>query len=343
MAVYYNDNDSQCCAVLRQQIAAGALPKGVIDERDIRDVEVFALRDYTHHHLFAGIGGFPLGLAWAGVPTSIRLLSGGFPCQDISNSGRRAGIAGERSGLWREMVRLVRGLRPDYVLVENVAALLGRGMGTVLGNLAESGYDAEWCVLHASDVGAPHQRARIFLVAYPARGATAPSPGRTGWCRASAPLARETLVQSQDWQIGTERAGAGRAGLCPAADLDRWQAKETENGQVAGQRRDDAPGSGWAEHPRGWNLWWAAQSGLGRGPHGLPSWLDSACWPTRPGEPQHAWEPPRLVSGPVSQRSTRLRMLGNSIVPQLVVAIGRGLLLHSEQRSRYVLSGLFAI
>jgi hypothetical protein len=121
-------------------------------------------------------------------------------------------------------------------------------------------------------------------------------------------------------------------------------------GRRRGRRRDrwlgtgetTHQGDGWAEYPHGWNLWWAAQSGLGRGPHGLPSWLDSTCWPTRPGEPQHAWEPPRLVSGQVPQRSTRLRMLGNSIVPQLVAAIGRGLLLHSEQRSRYVLSSLFA-
>ena len=98
---------------------------------------------------------------------SVDVVCGGFPCQDISQAGKRAGLDGERSGLWREYARLIRELRPRYVIVENVAALLSRGMGQVLGDLAEGGYDAEWHCIPASSIGAPHIRDRVWLVAYP--------------------------------------------------------------------------------------------------------------------------------------------------------------------------------
>lgn len=92
-------------------------------------------------------------------------IAGGFPCQDVSIAGKGAGLEGERSGLWWEMLRTVRLVRPRYVLVENVAALRFRGMGEVLGSLAESGYDAEWNSLRAEQFGAPHRRERVFIVA----------------------------------------------------------------------------------------------------------------------------------------------------------------------------------
>lgn len=98
----------------------------------------------------------------------VDVLVGGFPCQDISNAGLRAGIDGERSGLWREFHRLIGDLRPRYVVVENVSALLVRGIGRVLGDLASIGYDAEWDRIPASAVGAAHERERIWIVAYPA-------------------------------------------------------------------------------------------------------------------------------------------------------------------------------
>lgn len=156
----------------------------------------------THGSLFAGIGGFDLGFERAGIetvwqveidsycrrvlerrfPAALRyddirtcgkhnlapvdIISGGFPCQDISNAGKRAGIDGERSGLWSEYARIIRELRPRYVVVENVAALLGRGMERVLGDLAACGYDAEWDCLSARDFGAPHLRERMWIVAY---------------------------------------------------------------------------------------------------------------------------------------------------------------------------------
>jgi len=92
------------------------------------------------------------------------VICGGFPCQDLSDAGQRAG---ERSGLYRELVRAIRVVRPFYAIVENVAALLGRGLGTVLGDLAESGVDAEWDCVPACAVGAPHERDRIWIVAHP--------------------------------------------------------------------------------------------------------------------------------------------------------------------------------
>lgn len=153
--------------------------------------------------LFSGIGGFSLGLErtggfetvafceidpfcrrvlakhWPNVPIhedvkklegsdvgSIDAICGGFPCQDISASGKGAGLAGERSGLWRECLRLVCELRPRYVFVENVGALAFRGLGDVLGDLARVGYDAEWYCIPASALGAPHRRERLWIVAY---------------------------------------------------------------------------------------------------------------------------------------------------------------------------------
>lgn len=97
----------------------------------------------------------------------VNVICGGFPCQDISLAGDGAGIAGERSGLWRPMVHTIRVVRPDYAVVENVAALLHRGMGEVLGDLADIRYDAQWDCVSACAVGAPHVRQRVFLVAHP--------------------------------------------------------------------------------------------------------------------------------------------------------------------------------
>ena len=150
---------------------------------------------------FAGIGGIDLGLERAGHecvgqceidPYAIKVLekhwpdvprfgditkvvadelpeadlwAGGFPCQDISVAGKGKGLDGERSGLFFDFMRLVREVRPKFLLMENVAALVVRGLDRVLGTLAESGYDAEWSCVPACAMGAPHSRDRLFLIA----------------------------------------------------------------------------------------------------------------------------------------------------------------------------------
>ena len=103
------------------------------------------------------------GRPWRGI---VDVVSGGFPCQDISVAGKGAGITGERSGMWRHMARIVGEVRPRYVFVENSPALITRGLGVVLGDLAALGYDCKWTVLGAADVGAPHRRDRFWLVAH---------------------------------------------------------------------------------------------------------------------------------------------------------------------------------
>ena len=156
----------------------------------------------TMGSLFAGIGGFDLAAEWAGHrtiwtseidPYCVALLAerfpeakqlgditsidwstverpdivaGGFPCQDISYAGKGAGLAGERSGLWYEYARAIRELGPKYVIVENVRALFTRGFDAVLGTLADLGYDAEWSMYGAADVGAPHKRQRVWILGH---------------------------------------------------------------------------------------------------------------------------------------------------------------------------------
>ena len=102
------------------------------------------------------------GRPWRG---RVDVVSGGFPCQDISVAGKGAGIDGERSGLWGEMARIIGEVRPRFAFVENSPALVTRGLGRVLGDLAALGYNCRWTVLGAADVGAPHKRDRFWLVA----------------------------------------------------------------------------------------------------------------------------------------------------------------------------------
>lgn len=133
---------------------------------------------------------------------AVDVICGGFPCQDISRAGLGAGISGERSGLWGEFARLIGELRPCFAILENVAALLDDGMGTVLGDLAELGYDAEWQVISACSMGAPHMRQRVFAVAYP--------NGEHGWegLRHTPSRAVGSLQEIHDLESARARQGA---------------------------------------------------------------------------------------------------------------------------------------
>lgn len=103
------------------------------------------------------------GRPWRG---KVDCVAGGFPCQDISNAGKRRGISGERSGLWSEYLRIVREVCPRWVFIENVSALRTRGLDVVLEGLASLGFDAEWGCFTAAEAGAPHRRQRLFLLAH---------------------------------------------------------------------------------------------------------------------------------------------------------------------------------
>lgn len=154
----------------------------------------------THGSLFSGIGGFELGAEMAGIDTLwnceiekfqgeilktkfphaerhtditkttglryVDIISGGFPCQDISVAGKREGIKGKRSGLWSEMYRIIREVRPKYVVVENSPALVISGLEQVLCDLSQIGYNAEWQCISNYAFGYPHKRERLYLIAY---------------------------------------------------------------------------------------------------------------------------------------------------------------------------------
>jgi DNA (cytosine-5)-methyltransferase 1 len=168
----------------------------------------------------------------------IDIICGGFPCQDISVAGKGAGIGGERSGLWSQFARIVGEVRPRYVIVENVAALLGRGLSVVLGNLATLGYDAEWHCIPASAVGAPHQRDRVWIMANAqhselrdkprrgngASGASASEPRYDGSQGGVADADEPRLAQRQEHQL---------LGQCETLVGSDWWLVEPDVGRVA--------------------------------------------------------------------------------------------------------------
>ncbi|WP_409563117.1 DNA cytosine methyltransferase [Hyphomicrobium sp. MC8b] len=132
-------------------------------------------------------------------------ICGGFPCQDISTAGSKIGLSGERSGLWREYARLIGELRPDVVFVENVSAMLERGAGAVLGDLASLGYDAEWHCIPASAAGSFQPRDRLWIVAYPHDEGQSVSPFHGGEARRMQALCR--LLGDHEWPPFPDNSG----------------------------------------------------------------------------------------------------------------------------------------
>ena len=181
----------------------------------------------------------------------IDVITGGFPCQDLSSAGRRAGLGdGTRSGLYAEVLRLACDIRPRFIILENVAGLLsgpseqpGQWFGRVLGDLACIGYDAEWENIPASAVGAPHRRERVWIVAYPAKVDDAELkglhcsgqdrlPGDDGSILADPDNLHEQGQQS----CGTDPQGWARSVLRPLGSRsygNRWWEVEPDVGRVA--------------------------------------------------------------------------------------------------------------
>jgi DNA (cytosine-5)-methyltransferase 1 len=152
------------------------------------------------------------GHPWRG---KVDVISGGFPCQDISSAGKGAGITGSRSGLWGEMARIISEVRPRFVFVENSPVLTSRGLGTVLGDLAKMEYDAKWGVLGACDAGAPHKRDRIWILADAGEHGDVADSDRSG--------SHEDRSASELRASGAEQSSA-----------NPWSSNEGEGGEVAG-------------------------------------------------------------------------------------------------------------
>jgi len=214
------ENDPWCCYALERMFPEAKLFK------DVHDVSATALRQFG----------------------PIDIISGGFPCQNLSTAGRGEGIEGSRSGLWREMFRIIRQVRPAWLVIENVPAIKVRGVDRVLAPLERIGYTCWPLVVGAEHVGATHRRHRVWIV---------------GRCLADAPSGRHGAD-------GAALGDAGHADQCGEsladAESDGYQGTEPTNGPSSNLRRRLA---------------------------------EPCCWPSRPGEPQHAWEAPRLVERPV--------------------------------------------
>lgn len=142
--VGYVESNEYCQKVIRQRINDGIFDEGPIFD----DIETFNSQGYAK--------------SYQGM---VDLISGGFPCQDISVAGAGQGIFGSQSSLWFDMAATVSNIRPRYVFIENSPALLVRGFGSVINNLSEMGYNAAWCIVSAADLGAPHLRKRLWILA----------------------------------------------------------------------------------------------------------------------------------------------------------------------------------
>jgi DNA (cytosine-5)-methyltransferase 1 len=231
---------------------------------------------------------------------AVDVITGGFPCQDLSVAGKQAGLGeGARSGLWSEIVRLIGELRPRYVIVENVANLLsgpsqkrGGWFGRVLGDLAEVGYDAEWHGISAANIGARHIRDRVWILAYP----MCVGQFHSGSSQAAACHIERDFEASQRSRGAVTGPVVSGSQVFPHAKCvgqpKSWRPKEqmrpaTEGDWKAGRFVDD---SGWGVEPD-----------VGRVAHGVPDGMD------------------------------RLAGLGNAVVPQIPELIGRAILQAEKQ------------
>lgn len=162
---YYNEHDPKAAAWLRELIAQGLIPAGIVDERSITEIEPHELSEYTQCHFFAGIGGWSLALELAGWPATRPVWTGSCPCQPFSSAGKQLAQADERH-LWPAFFNLIRECRPERVFGEQVASAIGKGwLDGVSADLESEDYACGATVLGAHSVGAPHLRQRLYWVA----------------------------------------------------------------------------------------------------------------------------------------------------------------------------------
>lgn len=261
---------------------------------------------------------------WMGEPRpAVDVVCGGFPCQPVSLAGRGLAQADER-WLWPAAHAVIRDLRPRFAVLENVPGLLGRGLGHVLGDLAEIGYDAEWDCVPASAVGAPHRRDRVFILAYPQRDGVRdepkPEPGGGGTAVAVADGTTGSVANTNsiEYEVGTRTQRRSTAPLvlanadCPA-ELQAGNAVSDDGStsvlgggptEPGGRGRDVADSDGQRQLQPGRSLGqeWRRPS-------------DSGWWATEPTVDRVAYGVPARVD--------RLRALGNAVVPQVAEHIGR--------------------
>lgn len=227
------------------------------------------------------------------IAEGVDVISAGFPCQDISFAGEGAGLAGSRSGLVWNLLRTIRLVRPRYAVLENVAALLSRGLDQICGHMATVGYDTEWHCIPASAAGAPHQRDRIWIIATDAggqqhEGGSAPFSGAIAE-ELSRSFAHATAMHGPEI-VGSQSDG-NLASLAEMADAksqpERAGLREIEAAEQRRRRFSDS---------RGAPGWWAVEPAVGRVADGVPNRVD------------------------------RLRGLGNAVVPQIPEIIGRAIM-----------------
>lgn len=363
MSTLYTDIDPYCCEVLRARVADGGLPPGEVWERDIGTLTGKELAGYTQIHLFCGIGGIPLGLHRAGWPADWPIVTGGFPCQDVSVAGKGLGVeGGARSGLWKEMHRVIRIARPVWILAENVPALRTRGADRVLGDMEGLGYTATPLVVGAEHAGAPHRRHRVWIVGKRVDVADC-------WMRDGR---QHKQKRGQNQRTAADGAGEASRWIVANTEPERRGARSGEPGDQGRTRvgRDQSAGGvqladatsgglradGSAREGRGHadkcrplvHTTRAGLEGLGADA-GQPQQRERRSagtpmrWPAPPGPHQHPWEAPRLIESGVGiatdgvsrrlagyRRRNGLKALGNAVVPQTVELIARAMIASHE-------------
>lgn len=248
------------------------------------------------------------------------IITGGFPCQDISIAGKGEGIKGERSSLWFAMFDVIRILRPKFAIIENVGAIAYRGLDIVLGCLAEIGYDAEWQDIRASDVGAPHKRERIWIVAYPgsytegSKDKPKQSPSNITGCSQDVAYASSNRLEGR--RMAQERSK--RQLEWSSKELPDTIGKHDDNsghgaGEICRERSEETEIQRCISNPPDQRLQGEKPARGNRGEQGL--FTERCGWKFEPNVG-------RLAHG-VPHKVDRLKALGNSIVPQIAELLFR--------------------